>query len=226
MLPYTPSAVAEALLATLDAAAARHRRATLAIPGGRSPGPVLTALARMMDPFVRRHLHLLWLDERAVPRGHAERNDQSTLAAWQEGGELPAHLHPMLAEADDLPAAAAAYVRTLVLATGGRPIDACLVGIGEDGHFASLFPHHPGLRELEPAFAVFDSPKPPSRRLTLSVGVVAQAGLRVVLALGAAKGRVAAAARRGPDPALPVSLLPAADTLWYLDDAARTAALE
>jgi 6-phosphogluconolactonase len=225
MLPYTPQTVAEALLAVLDAAAARHRACTLAIPGGTSPGPVLTALGRCCDDFVRRHLHLLWLDERAVPRGHAERNDAPGLAAWRAGGALPAHIHPMPAEADDLAAAASAYARTVALATGGRPIDACLVGIGEDGHFASLFPRHPGLREVDPVFALGDSPKPPPRRLTLSLGVVRDAGFRAVLALGAAKGRVAARARRGPDPALPVSLLPAEGTTWFLDDAALAEAM-
>ena len=67
MLPYSPASLAEALLALLDDAAARRGRATLAIPGGRSPGPVLTHLARICDPFVRDRLSLLWLDERAVP---------------------------------------------------------------------------------------------------------------------------------------------------------------
>lgn len=225
MLPYTPQTVAEALLAVLDHAAARHRTCTLAIPGGRSPGPVLTALARTCDAFVRRNLHLLWLDERGVARGHADRNDLPTLAAWESGGPLPAYVHPMPAEADDLNAAATAYARTLRLATGGRPIDACLVGVGEDGHLASLFPRHPGLRELDPVFALTDSPKPPARRLTLSLGTLRDAGFRAVLALGEAKGRVAARARRGGDPALPVSLLPAEGTTWFLDDAAMAAAM-
>ena len=83
MLPYTPDTVAEALFQVLDQAAAARGRATLAIPGGRSPGPVLGALARMCTPFLRERLHLLWADERAVPPGHADRNDLPTLAAWR-----------------------------------------------------------------------------------------------------------------------------------------------
>lgn len=225
MLPYAPATVAEALATVLDAAAAARGRATLAIPGGRSPGPVLTALAGLVDGFLRPRLHLLWLDERAVPVGHPDRNDLPTLAAWRAGGELPGHVHPMPAERPDLAGAAADYARTLAAATAGGGLDACLVGIGEDGHLASLFPNHAGLRELSDVFAIEDSPKPPAARLTLSLPVLHRAGTLAVLALGAAKGAVAKRARQGADPALPVSLLPAARCVWYLDDAALTTAV-
>ena len=57
MLPYQPTTVAEALYTLLDQAAAARGRATLAIPGGRSPGPVLSALAGLCTPFVRERLH-------------------------------------------------------------------------------------------------------------------------------------------------------------------------
>jgi 6-phosphogluconolactonase len=224
MLPYQPSTVAEALHALLDRAAALRGRATLAIPGGRSPGPVLAALAGLCEPFLRERLALLWLDERAVPRGHPDRNDAPTIAAWESGGSLPARVLPMPAEDPDLDVAAARYAATLAEATAGAGLDACLVGIGEDGHCASLFPNHPGLRELADVFAVTDSPKPPPRRLTLSLPVLHRADHLVVLALGAAKGRVAREARLRADPALPVSLLPREKTLWYLDDEAAGAA--
>jgi 6-phosphogluconolactonase len=218
MLPYGPAAVAEALLEVLDAAVAARGRATLAVPGGRSPGAVVTALAGILTPFVRDRLHLLWLDERAVAPGHPERNDAAILAAWRQGGALPAAVHPMPAEAADLDAAAGVYAATLAAATGGGPLDACLVGIGEDGHLASLFPDHPGLRELDPVFAVRDSPKPPPCRLTLSLPVIAAARCRMVLALGAAKRVVAQRVLTGPpDPQLPASLLPRAGTVWWVD---------
>jgi 6-phosphogluconolactonase len=224
MLPYAPGTVAEALLSALDEAAATRGRATLAIPGGRSPGPVLTALARICTPFLRERLTLLWLDERAVPVGHPDRNDLPTLAAWDAGGPRPAAVLPMPAEQADLDRAAAAYAEAVRHATGGGAIDACLVGIGEDGHFASLFPDHPGLAELSDCFPVTDSPKPPPRRLTLGLPIIASARLRVVLCLGTAKGRVLAAARGGPARALPVSLLPATGTHWFADDAAAEVA--
>lgn len=220
MLPYLPDTVAEAIAALLDEAAFARGRATLAIPGGRSPGPVLTALARCVSPFVRERLHLLWLDERGVPVGHPERNDLPTLAAWQAGGELPAFVHRMPAEADDLEAAALSYTATLRRATAGEPLDVALIGIGEDGHFASLFPHHPGLTDLADVFAITDSPKPPSRRLSLGLGPISQSRQLIILALGAAKGTIARRAWAGPDRAIPVSLLPPARCMWYLDDQA------
>ncbi len=224
MLPYQPSTVAEALHSILDQAAAESGRATLAIPGGRSPGPVLTALAAICEPFLRERLHLLWLDERAVPVGHADRNDAPTLAAWQAGGGLPAHVYPMPAEQSDLEAATAAYAATLQQATGGTGIiDACLIGIGEDGHMASLFPNHPGLQELADVFAIYDSPKPPPKRMSLSLPVLHRARYHIVIALGTVKGVVAKKAKSGPDKSLPVSLLPANKTVWYLDDAAVAA---
>jgi 6-phosphogluconolactonase len=127
---------------------------------------------------------------------------------------------------DDLEPAAIRYAAVLHEATAGRPLDACLIGLGEDGHLASLFPHHPGLRELSDCFAIHDSPKPPPCRLTLSLPVIATARLRMVLCLGAAKGWCWRRFRSGPDHGCPASLLPRQDTNWYLDDAAVAAAAD
>jgi len=184
---------------------------------------VLTHLARLCDPFVRDRLTLLWLDERAVPLGHAERNDAATLAAWDAGGARPAHVLCMPAERSDLEAAAEDYARVVHTASGDGVIDVCLIGLGEDGHFASLFPRHSGLSELSDCFVVSDSPKPPPGRLTLSLPMVARSRARVVLCLGAAKAWTLATWRSGPDLACPVSLLPHEGTVWYLDDAAVAA---
>jgi 6-phosphogluconolactonase len=130
----------------------------------------------------------------------------------------------MPAEADDLEDAARSYERTLGEVLAGEPLDVCLLGMGEDGHVASLFPNHAGLDETRRVFAVYDSPKPPQRRLTLSLGEISTARMIVVLALGAEKAAIAAQAWRGPDRGLPVSLLPPERTHWYLDAAARSAA--
>ncbi|NET74257.1 MAG: 6-phosphogluconolactonase [Sphaerospermopsis sp. SIO1G2] len=221
MLPYTPIAVAECMLERLDAAAAANGVATLAIPGGRSPGPVLTELARICSAFVRQRLHLFWVDERAVPVGHADRNDAATLSAWEQGGPLPAFVHPMPAEHDDLDAAAEQYAAEVTTVLQGRPLDVVFLGYGEDGHIASLFPHHHGLDELGVAFPVVDSPKPPSRRLSLTLPVINEATCKIALALGAEKGAVAARARTGPDRAFPISLL--GELIWFADDAAISA---
>lgn len=220
-LPYLATSVAETIATQLEAAAQARGYASLAIPGGRSPGPVLTALAEIIDPWLRAHLHLFWVDERAVPRGHAQRNDAITLQAWEEGGALPEHVHPMPAEMPDLEIAAQHYAAHCFDICTDQTLDVCLLGIGEDGHIASLFPEHPGLQELDPVFAVYDSPKPPLRRLSMSLPVLQRARSRIVLACGAAKGAVLAAIERdGASPYYPVSLLPESDTTWYCDAAA------
>ena len=178
---------------------------------------MLTTLASLLPPDVLAKLSLLWVDERALAPGHPERNDGATLAAWRAGGDLPAHVYPMPADMEDLEAAAASYARTLAVATQGSPLDVCLLGIGEDGHVASLFPAHPGLEDTRTVFAVYDSPKPPPKRLTLSLPVLRSATSLVVLALGAAKLRIAEKAWEGPDPTIPVSLLPPERTTWFIE---------
>ncbi len=130
----------------------------------------------------------------------------------------------MPAEEADLQAAAERYALVLQQATQGAGLDAVLLGVGEDGHIASLFPRHAGLSELSEVFPVYDSPKPPLRRLTVSIGVLRNAGLLAILALGAAKGLVVRAASGTADPARPASLLPRDRTRWYVDDAAAQAA--
>ncbi|MFO0947188.1 MAG: 6-phosphogluconolactonase [Planctomycetota bacterium] len=218
ILPYDPRLVANQLLAVLQKALDERGKATLAIPGGRSPGAVLEHLAKSMSPALRANLYLFWVDERAVPLGHSDRNDAAMLAAWQKGGDLPGHVLPMPAEKEDLNAAAAEYAQTLEAATGESGLDACLLGIGEDGHIASLFPNHSGLIERRAVFAVTNSPKPPPKRLTLSLPVLSKAKLRVVLALGQEKWPITKKATKGQNLAIPVSLLPANETYWYTDD--------
>ncbi len=219
-LLYDPNSVAEMILDKLQRSVDELGRATMAIPGGRSPGPVLSVLAGRLPDEVRKRLHLFWVDERSVPPGDKERNSSATLGAWKQGGPLPKYVYPMPAEYQDLESAAREYAQILARVTDGSPLDLCLLGVGEDGHIASLFPNHPGILKDDPVFAVYDSPKPPPRRLTLSLQVISAAGLRIVLAPGREKGIVFKEVIKGPDPALPVSLLPRDNTVWFVDESA------
>ena len=222
-LPFHAHSIAESIYEVLDQAVVDRGFATLAIPGGRSPGAVLEALAQLCEERVRAALHLFWVDERAVAVGHADRNDAATLAAWERGGALPAHVHAMPAEQDDLENAAQSYAALLQEVCGDVAIDVCLLGIGEDGHFASLFPNHAGLTDLSPVFAIHDSPKPPAQRLSLSLGLISKCKQCHILALGDQKGAVFKAVRDGgQQQGYPISLLPAEHCAWYLDEAARS----
>jgi 6-phosphogluconolactonase len=212
---WSPDAVAAAMLAAIEAGIREHGRAVIAVPGGGSPGPVLTALGAGLPGEQRELLHLCWVDERAVSRDHPDRNDAATLAAWRRGGELPV-VHPMPAEADDLDAAAASYARELGELLGDGGFDATLLGFGPDGHVASLFPGHPGLARPEAVFPVVDSPKPPPRRLTLGLGLIARSRHLLVIAPDATKSHLLEAwqGEESPEPP-PVLLLPRERTTYY-----------
>lgn len=191
--------------------------ATFAIPGGRSPHSILTALSEQISEELRKDLHLLWVDERAVPLRHKDRNDIPTLEAWKRGGALPNNIHPMPAEQDDLNLACQNYQETISKITEQRnKIDVCLLGIGEDGHFASLFPNHSMLQQKNDVFYLSDSPKPPPMRMSLSLPLISKSNLNIVLAFGEEKGQILKKASN-PNPEIPVSLLPRDNMICFLD---------
>lgn len=110
-----------------------------------------------------------WGDERFVPAGHEDRNDQQARDAFLDRAGVPdERIHAMPAHGCDLSMAEAADAYAAELP--GEPFDVVLLGMGPDGHVASLFPHHDTqLHETaRRAVEVFDSPKPPPQRLTLT----------------------------------------------------------
>ena len=225
--PYDPLAIAGLLNSQLSQAVKHNGEAVLAIPGGRSPGPVLTALAKTMDSKALESTALIWLDERWVPAGHPDRNDIPTLQAWERGGELPGMVLPMPAANlfPDPEEAATWYSHTLTDLLGPDPfLDAAFIGIGEDGHFASLFPDHPGLTAEGLVFVCHNSPKPPDTRLSLTLSLIRNTDLKVVLALGREKGSILRAALDKPGPHFPISLMfDDPSVVFFLDSEAMAA---
>lgn len=220
---YDPQRIATVCQEILNQAYTQRGRATFALAGGRSPAAVIQHLAEQLSRDVLQGLHLFWVDERACPKGHELRNDHSTLAAWQSKGALPAHIHPMPAEMEDLEAAASTYQQTLLNQQAEQGFDLILLGMGEDGHVASCFPDHPGLHISEPVFAVYDSPKPPERRLSLSLALMSASPELILLVLGAEKGLRLAQALQGPRTSNPISLLPLQRMQIFCDPAAEAA---
>jgi 6-phosphogluconolactonase len=192
--------------AASDAMAA-HGAFRIALSGG-SIGPLFfPALARL--PLDWSLVDFFWADERAVPPTHPDSNFAEADRLWLTPAGVPSErIHRMHAEGPDLPAAARAYAAELRQVTGTPPaLDFALLGVGPDGHVASLFPGHPALEEeAEAAVSIEDAPKPPPRRITLTLPVLAAATRLVVAAEGEAKAAVIRQALE-PGSSLPAGML-------------------
>lgn len=218
--------VADLLIrAALDAVAMRGVF-LLAIPGGSSPRSVFKELAQPSRQriFPWSKTHLLWVDERAVTIDHPDSNfgtfSRELLPALPFD---PDHIHRMRGELG--PDDGALDYRNTLIATLGEPmdgggaLDVVLLGIGEDGHVASLFPRSPSLAAQDCVIGIKDSPKPPPERITLTIPTFHAARQLVLLGLGEAKG--AAVGRSLAGELLPARLATSGtNSLWILDEAA------
>ncbi|HEV8239951.1 MAG TPA: 6-phosphogluconolactonase [Thermoanaerobaculia bacterium] len=206
----------------LGNAIAARGTASLVVTGGSAAEVLLPRLVNARIHWPRTDV--FWSDERAVPPDDAQSNYRLARELWLDPARVPAaSVHRMPGEAEDLAAAAAAHARELVAVCGEPPrFDVMLLGVGPDGHVASLFPGHPLLGERQKLVAaVEDSPKPPPRRLTLTLPALFAARLLVVAAFGAAKAAVIAEALGDPASRLPVArVLAAAERSLVLLDAA------
>lgn len=223
-IPLNIENLSKTIADTLNESVEANGKASLAIPGGRSPGPILANLAKVCEEKVSNSLYLYWVDERCVVRGHADRNDHATLGFWKDGGKEPAFVRSMPAENDDLAQAVIQYTNTLIQDGFELGMDVALLGIGEDGHFASLFPNHPALKETAITFSLSDSPKPPPKRLSLSLPYILSSKKVIVLVTGTGKGEVLKKAVSNPGDEYPVSLLFDNENVsYYLDSQALEA---
>ena len=192
--------------AASDAMAA-HGAFRIALSGGSIAPLFFPSLARLPLDWAR--VDFFWADERAVPPDHADSNFGEADRLWlTPAGVPPERVHRVHAEDPDLRRAAQAYAAELRRVAGTPPaLDFALLGVGPDGHVASLFPGHPALgEEEEAAVPIEDAPKPPPRRITLTLPVLAGAARLVVAAEGEAK---AAIIRKSLEPgsSLPLGML-------------------
>jgi 6-phosphogluconolactonase len=227
------------LLATLVSALSERDVAHLVLTGGSIVEHVLRTVRDhpVRDAVEWQRVHVWWGDERYVAPDSDERNDEPAFAALLNALALdPALVHRMPATdsgfGDDAEAAAAAYAAELAAAVtpdrSGDDVpnfDVVLLGVGPDGHCASLFPGHPGVYERDASvIAVRDSPKPPPTRLSLTFRALDAADEVWFVASGEGKAQAVAAALSGAAP----EQVPAAGprgrtrTLWLVDDAAAS----
>lgn len=179
---------AREIAAACREAVARRGRAVIAVSGGETPWLMLGGLSGLDLPWDRTWV--AQVDERVAPRGDPRRNLTRLEQALVSGGPLPArHLLAMPVEAADLPAAAAGYQATLeVLA--GRPLalDLVQLGLGTDGHTASLVPGDAVLEVANRDVAIC-SEYQGLRRMTLTFPALDRARRRLWLVTGAGKTR-------------------------------------
>lgn len=183
----------------------RHGRFLVALAGGSTPQGVYRML-RIADTDWSRW-QVFFGDERCLPVGDARRNSRMAADAWLDHVPIsPAHLHTIPAE---LGAGAAALVYMETLRVTGD-FDLVLLGLGEDGHTASLFPGGSGCdtTTTADALAVFDAPKPPPQRVSLSASRLSRTREVLFMVEGEAK-RSAVARWRAGEPLPAAAIRPA-----------------
>lgn len=194
------------------------------LTGGRIANRVYERLANDQDDTTVdwARVEFWWGDERFVPTGDPHRHAGQTLAILAATIQMdPARVHPMPAAEGataDIAQAAVQYASEL----GDTTFDICLLGIGVDGHVASIFPRHSSSGRGGRVIGVQDSPKPPSARLTVTMPVITASEEVWFIASGEEKADAVARALAG-EPGLPASVACGTSrTVWCIDeDAAR-----
>ncbi|HEV3230250.1 MAG TPA: 6-phosphogluconolactonase [Solirubrobacteraceae bacterium] len=223
------SYAADALARDISAARADRGVAHIALAGGTTPRRTYELLAARLADWSA--VELWFGDERSVgpedPDSNYRMVAESLLALADVRSE---QVHRIPGELGPDPAATV-YSQELRSRIDGPEselprLDVALLGLGEDGHTASLFP---GAPELEvrgvPCVGVHNAPKPPPERITLTLDMLGAAGRCLMLATGASKAAAVSAVRAGPDPRVPASLL-RGTTLELIVDAAAAGAPE
>jgi 6-phosphogluconolactonase len=219
-----PDEVAEALATRLMARLAEIQRdfriPQLALTGGRITTKAYGRLAAegANSAVDWSRVELWWGDERFVPADDADRNAKQALDLLAERLRLnPDRIHVMPASDNglDLDQAAEAYAKEL----GSTVFDVCLLGMGPDGHIASIFPEHPSSYATGEVIAVRASPKPPPERISLTLPVINRSREVWFMVSGADKAAAAKMALLGAGPVqVPAGGVAAVErTLWLLD---------
>lgn len=226
------TAAGDRLVGAITSAIEARGAAYVVLTGGGTGVKLLKHVGNNDDDIDWSKVHLFWGDERYVPAADDDRNDKQAREALLDHIDIPAsNVHAMPASdgefGDDIDAAALAYEQVLAAnAPDGGPtpsFDVHLLGMGGEGHINSLFPHTAAVRETTRlVVGVTDSPKPPPRRITLTLPAVARSRQVWLVVAGAEKADAVAAAVNG---AAPVDIPGAGGvgrdlTVWLLDEAA------
>jgi 6-phosphogluconolactonase len=213
---------AAAFIATeAHAAVAARGRFTLAVSGGHTPWVMLAALAGMDLPWA--HVQVFQVDERVAPADDPDRNFAHLRQSLLDHAPLDAtQVHAMPVEATDLAAAAARYAATLQEVAGAPPtLDLVHLGLGPDGHTASLVPNDPVLDVDDADVAVTTSAYMGRRRMTLTYRTINRARRILWLVTGDGKAPMLPRLRAG-DVSIPAGRIRQDNALVLADYAAAT----
>ena len=215
--------VADAFADAVRQADLNGRRFRCAVPGGSVAAQVFPRVARAPLPWTIVDLFLA--DDRLVAHDDPESNVRAVRNLWLDQlDETGPSFYPMSTTGSDAEEAARLASRTLCAVAGLPPrLDVVMLGVGPDGHVASLFDEIAGWREsTDWVIAVHGAPKPPPDRLSLGLAAMAAAHEIWFVAFGAEKAAVIAEARAEPHSQLPVAVVARSGprVRWYLDSGA------
>ena len=224
-------AFAERWIILSDQVIAARGQFHVALTGGSTPRRLyeILASAEFVDRVAWRQVHIYFGDERCVPPDHVDSNFRMANEALLRHVPIPAEqIHRMQGEISDAHEAARAYVDILVThapigADGNVKFDLVLLGLGTDGHIASLFPATPILQEREQLAAAVYVEKLQSWRISVTLPTINNARQILMLVAGEAKAEIVRLAleKEPQSPPLPVQMIaPAGGMDWYLDQAA------
>ena len=209
-------------LAKIQTAIESRGLCTIALSGGSTPKPLYEAIAAQQLPWDK--IHVFWGDERYVPPDHADSNQLMARRAWLDSVDIPAqNIHPMPTDDADPADAARKYEAHLAeffhLKTGEFPaLDVILLGMGDDGHTASLFPHTEALQVRDRVITVGSKDGQP--RITFTAPTINH-GRCVMFVVAGANKRAALAEIFAPEAdelSYPSRLVQPQGELWWLLD--------
>lgn len=213
-------------LRTLIDEAGDTGRINVAISGGAVTTSLLPSLLPLVSQVDWSRVRVWLVDERYVPAGHAERNDDQ---AWEGFFHAAAGVEFVRMPTSDATApgegsldeATAVFAQTWERLMGRASFDIALIGMGPDGHICSLFPGRVNMDEASPILAIRNSPKPPPERITVSMPVMQACPEVWLTTAGGTKAEALGRAFAGASPLdLPVAGILTPTTRVYLDEAA------
>jgi 6-phosphogluconolactonase len=214
----------------LQTAIEQEEKFTIALAGGNTPKPLYEALATQSLPW--EQIHVFWGDERYVPAEHPDSNQKMARQAWLERVNIPEkNIHPMLTTAADAQLDAQRHEAELhqffQVGSGEIPIfELILLGIGDDGHTASLFPHTEALQIKDRLVTVGNKKNEP--RLTFTVPLINHARCVLFIVTGENKRPALKQifAPQGDAMMYPARLIQPQGELWWLLDISAGAEIE